>query len=144
MKKIHYILVADAGAAKLYRTEGGAAALELAHERSNPAGRKTRTELDSDRPGVQRNRIGGSHGLGGDKDPHRHESEQFARELCHMLQREFAAGHFTDLMIAAPPHFLGELRQFLSPDCQKALGTTLHKDLLRIDPKDLLAHFSAG
>lgn len=142
MKKTYYILVADAGAAKLYRTEGGSGTPELAHERSNPAGRKTRSELESDHPGMQRNSIGGAHSLGGDNDAQRHESEQFARELCSMLKREHGAGKFTDLLIAAPPHFLGELRQHLSADCQKVLGKTLHKDLLRTDPKNLLVHFN--
>lgn len=141
MKKTHYILVADSGAAKIFRTDD-MQSLELAHELSHPAGRKTRTELNSDRPGVQRNSIGGAHGLGGDKDPHQHEREQFARELCHLLQREHGAGNFADLMIAAPPHFLGDLRQHLSDGCLKVLGKTVHKDLLRADPKQVLDHFS--
>jgi protein required for attachment to host cells len=45
-------------------------------------------------------------------------------------------------MIAAPPHFLGDLRQHLSSDCMKVLGKTLHKDLLRVPPADLLTHFN--
>lgn len=142
MKKTCYILVADSGAAKLYRTDADTPVPELTHERANPAGRKTRSEIDSDRPGEQRNTSGGMHGLGGDKDPHVHERERFARELCLMLQREHSAGHFTDLLIAAPPHFLGDLRQHLSTECQKTLGKTLHKDLVRTDPKDLMAHFA--
>lgn len=143
MNKTYYILVADAGGAKLYRSEGGTSTPELAHERSNPAGRKLRAEIESDRPGTQRNSMGGTHSLGGDKDAHRHESDQFARELCNMLEREHAAGRFTDLLIAAPPHFLGDLRQHMGKDCKKAIRATIHKDLLRIDPKDLLAHFTS-
>jgi protein required for attachment to host cells len=142
MNKTYYILVADAGAAKLYRTDGESGTPELAHERSNPAGRLTRSELESDRPGMQRNSIGGAHGLGGDNDAQKHESEQFARELCNMLKREHGAGRFTDLLIAAPPRFLGELREHLSGDCRKVLGKTVHKDLLRTDSRDLLSYFS--
>lgn len=142
MKKSHYILVADSGAAKLYRAEGALKDIELVHERSNPAGRKMRSELDSDRPGQQRNDGGGMHGLGGDSDTPRHESEAFARELCRLLEREREAMKFSDLMIAAPPRFLGELRQHLSEGCLKVLGQTIHKDLVRMPADDILSHFS--
>jgi protein required for attachment to host cells len=142
MKKTYYILVADSGTAKLFRAQGGLNNLELVHEQSNPEGRKMRGELESDRPGQQRNDQGGAHGLGGDTNAHRHESDQFARELCGLLHREHEAKKFTDLLIAAPPHFLGDLRHHLSGDCQKVLGKEVHKDLVRADTSDILAHFA--
>lgn len=141
MKKEYYVLVADSGAAKLYRADADLGAMQLVHERANPAGRKTAAELESDRAGEQRNTIGGMHSLAGDHDPQRHESEQFARTLCELLQHERQSGRFTDLMIAAPPKFLGELRAHLSDECRKALVKTVHKDLLRIDAREIAAHF---
>lgn len=141
MKKTHYILVADSGAAKIYKAENGLKTLELVLEQANPAGRKTKAELESDRPGVQRNDGGGTHGFGGDNNPHQHESEQFARSLCKLLQTDHQDGKFSDLMIAAPPHFLGDLRAHLSKDCQKVLGKTVNKNLVRSDDKGIIAHF---
>ncbi|HEY0963025.1 MAG TPA: host attachment protein [Pseudomonadales bacterium] len=142
MRKNHYVLVADSGAARLYRSEDDLDNLQLVLERANPAGRKTATELDSDRAGQQRNTIGGMHSLAGDHDPQRHESGQFARELCALLQQEHRQGHFTHLCVAAPPQFLGELRTHLSDDCRKVLVKTANKDLLRSDVRDIAAHFS--
>ncbi len=142
IKKIYYILVADSGAAKLFRAQDGLKEMEIVHEQSNPAGRKRRAELETDRPGQQRNDSGGMHGLGGDSDAHRHESEQFARELCHLLRREHELRKFTDLLIAAPPHFLGDLRQYLSHDCLKVMRKSVNKDLLHVDSAAILAHFS--
>jgi protein required for attachment to host cells len=142
MKKIYYILVADSGAAKLFRAEGGLNALELVQEQANPEGRKTRSELESDRPGQQRNDSGGMHGLGGDSDAQQHERAKFARSLCTLLQSEQQAGKFTNLLIAAPPHFLGDLRQHLSKDCLRVLGKSVNKNLLRVGEKDVIAHFS--
>jgi protein required for attachment to host cells len=141
MKKTHYILVADSGMAKIYKAETPLATLELVHEQANPEGRKTRSELDSDRPGMQRKDAGGSHGLGGDSNSQQHESEQFARTLCKLLQSEHQAGKYSGLMIAAPPHFLGNLRHHLSKECQHALGKTVNKNLLRSDDKGIIAHF---
>lgn len=142
MNKGYYVLVADSGAAKVYRAEADLGDLQLVHERANPAGRKMPGELESDRAGQQRNTIGGMHSLAGDHDPQRHESEQFARTLCELLQHERQNGRFTDLLIAAPPKFLGELRAHLSDDCSKALVRTVHKDLLRSDTRDIAAHFA--
>ncbi len=141
-KKTYYVLVADAGAAKLFRAEGGLKELEIVHEYANPAGRKMRSELDSDRPGQQRNDGGGAHGLGGDDNTHRHAGEEFARELCRLLDSEHEARKFTDLLIAAPPHFLGDLRHHLSRGCLNVLGKSIHKDLLRVGTSDILAHFA--
>ncbi|MGV3593393.1 MAG: host attachment protein [Gammaproteobacteria bacterium] len=142
MKKEYYVLVADSAAAKLYRAENDLRELQLIHERVHPAGRKMPGELESDRAGQQRNTIGGMHSLAGDHDPQRHESEQFARALCQLLQQERENGRFTDLLIAAPPKFLGELRTHLSHECSKLLVKTVHKDLLRSDARDIAAHFA--
>ncbi|MEY4642894.1 MAG: hypothetical protein RLZZ227_2888 [Pseudomonadota bacterium] len=140
-KRISYILAADSGGAKLYSAQGGKGELALVQQIDNPAGRKMRSELDADRPGQQRNDGGGMHGLGGDRDSQQHESERFARLLCRLLHEEYLAGKFSDLMIAAPPHFLGELRQHMSADCYKVLGRSVNKDLLRSDAQDILQHF---
>lgn len=141
MKKDSYVLVADSGAARLYRAQDDHGNLQLVQERANPAGRKTSTELETDRAGQQRNTIGGMHSLAGDHDPQRHESEQFARSLCLLLQNEHQQKRFTDLLIAAPPKFLGDLRAHLTDDCRKVLVKTVHKDLLRSDVQDIAAHF---
>jgi len=140
MSKTHYILVADSGMAKIYKTDAALDALELVHEQANPAGRKTRTELETDRPGMQRNSLGGTHGLGGDTNTPRHESGQFARELCKFLQKEHQVGNFDSLMLVAPPHFLGDLREHLGKECQQTLAKTVNKDLVRSSTKDILAH----
>jgi protein required for attachment to host cells len=140
MNKTHYIMVADSGLAKIYKSSAALDALQLVYEQANPAGRKIRSELDADRPGIQRNSIGGTHGLGGDSDTHRHESELFARELCNFLQKEHQDGRYDNLMLVAPPHFLGYLRQHLGKECQQILGKTVNKDLVRSSTEDILAH----
>jgi protein required for attachment to host cells len=141
MNQTTYMLVADSGQARLFSATA-ATGLELVAKLDNPAGRKTKAELQSDRPGIQRSDAGGMHGLGGDKDPHRHASETFARELCARLHQEHLAGHFSALKIAAPPQFLGELRAHLNKECQQVLVQTLDKDLVRMPEKELLSHFA--
>jgi protein required for attachment to host cells len=141
MQNVTYLLVADSGAAKVFRVSPAAKKLELVHAVANPAGRLTRSELDSDRPGSQPSGGGGFHSLGGDSNSHQRESAEFARSLGKYLQAEHVVGNFKSLLIAAPPHFLGELRQHLSKDCQAIVQKTVNKELLRVDEQALLAHF---
>lgn len=143
MSKIRYILVADSGSARLFSSESTGEALQLVHQQDNPAGRKTASELESDRPGSNRNGSYGYHGLGGDRDPQRHQAEEFAAVLARMLHYARQDQQFDELLIAAPPKFLGELRQHLSADCQKVLGRTLDKDLVRSTSAEISAHFFA-
>ena len=140
MKAANYVLVADSGLAKLYAADAGFKSLELLYTQANPDGRKMRSELDSDRPGVQRSSSGGTHGLGGDQNSQRHESEKFAKYLCKGLSQDKQENKFESLALVAPPHFLGELRSNLDNACQKVLVKTLAKDLLRADEVVIASH----
>jgi len=140
MSKSRYILVADAGRARIFKSDTGMTALELVQQLDNPGGRSTPAELQSDRPGQQRSGSGGFHGLGGDRNPQRHQSDEFAALLAGLLHSAHQSGKFAELLIAAPPRFLGELRQHLSADCQKTLGATVHKDLVRASDAEIISH----
>jgi protein required for attachment to host cells len=133
------VLVADSGAAKIYMADKRLTDIDLFEEIENPDGRLTRGELNSDRPGVQRNDGGGSHGLGGDRSAQEHASERFARTLCNKLHTLHQAGRIHEIKISAAPHFLGLLRQHLHKDCQAILAKTVNKDLLRADTATLAA-----
>lgn len=142
MPKTTYMLIADSGGARLYRTDPRLKSLELIEEKDNPAGRKSESELGTGRPGRRMGTGGGGiHGLNDHDDMEAHESELFARALCEQLHKQHEAGKFDDLKIAAPPKFLGELRQRLSNGCSNALSLTLNKDLLRSNDADILATF---
>lgn len=131
------ILVADSGAAKIYLADKRLTDIDLFEEVENPEGRLTRSELSSDRPGVQRNDGGGNHGLGGDRNPQEQANDRFARLLCGKVHALHQAGRIHELKIAAAPHFLGLLRQHLPKDCQTILAKTVNKDLLRADTATL-------
>ncbi|MGA0805182.1 MAG: host attachment protein [Pseudohongiellaceae bacterium] len=136
------ILVADSGAAKLYLADKRLTDIDLLEEVENPEGRLTRSELASDRPGVQRNDGGGNHGLGGDRNPQEQANDRFARTLCGKIHALHQAGRIHELKIAAAPHFLGLLRQHLPKDCQNILAKTVNKDLLRADTSTLAAQLA--
>lgn len=143
MQQTIYLVVADSGQANIYRTDANLASLEQVQQQIHPSSRLTRSELDSDRPGSQTSGAGGHHNLGGDKNSHQHEGVEFAHSLCKYLHSEHQAGKFTQLMLAAPPHFLGELRKQLHTDCLKILGKTVNKNLLRAGEQSIVEHFNS-
>jgi protein required for attachment to host cells len=141
MQHAIYLVVADSSQANIYLTDKTLGTLDLVVEQAHPSSRLTRAELDSDKAGSANSAGRGYHSLGGDSSSHQHESEEFARNIGKFLHSEHLAGKFDQLLIAAPPHFLGELRLHLSPDCTRALGKTVNKNLLRVGDAAILEHF---
>ncbi len=142
MQHAVYLVVADSSQANVYATDNKLSTLELVVQQQHPSSRLTRSELDSDKAGSASSAGRGYHSLGGDANSHQHESEEFARSLGKFLHSEHLAGKFGQLLIAAPPHFLGDLRKHLGADCTKVLGKTVNKNLLRVGEAAIIEHFA--
>ncbi len=142
MQQAIYLVVADSSQATIYLTDKSLSTLEVVEQQQHPSSRLTRSQLDSDKPGSSNAAGRGYHSLGGDSNSHEHESSEFARSVGKFLHSEHLAHKFGHLLIAAPPHFLGELRQHLSDDCQKVLGKTVNKNLLHVGVAEMVEHFA--
>lgn len=110
-----FVLVADASRARLYQRPDNASKLVLLEEFDHPEGRAKARDLMADKPG--RTFASGPVEARSAKeyrtDPKEVEAEKFARELGRRLADHFDAHAFDDLVIAAPPKFLGLLRATL-------------------------------
>jgi protein required for attachment to host cells len=137
-----YLVVADSSQALIYLTDKKLEKLQLVEHENHPTSRLTNSELDSDKAGGATSAGRGFHSLGGDSNSHQEEAADFALRLCRHLHSEHLAGKFKQLLIAAPPHFLGDLRHHLSTDCQKVLGKTVNKNLTRASEKAIIEHFA--
>ena len=110
------ILVADASRARLYLRNDGSTKLQLSQEFEHPASRAKGMNLMTDKPGR-------SYDSGLQTDarsskeyrsaPKQVEAEKFARGLGRRLAAMFDAHEFDEVVIAAPPKFLGLLRSAL-------------------------------
>lgn len=112
-----FVLVADASRARLYLHNEGSSQLSVAEEFEHPESRAKNLDLASDKPG--RAFSSGGTGMGrsameSPTEPKEVEAEKFARELGHRLAALCDAHAFDDLVIAAPPKFLGLLRGALA------------------------------
>jgi len=63
--------------------------------------------------------------------------EAFAAELGHLLDHEYDINAFSDLVLIAPPHFLGLLRKTLGGKLRKRVIAELDKDYTPLPLHDL-------
>ena len=138
MKIAHGTLVmaADGKKALLFRNEGDrkySVLQTLSHDEiRNPATH----EIGSDRPGRSFSSAGNQRSSYEETDWHRQAEERFARRAAAMLE-EAAKGDESDLVIAAPPQFLGSLRDYLAPSVKRRLRAEINKDLVHHETDDI-------
>jgi protein required for attachment to host cells len=83
-------------------------------------------DLVSDAAGKTRD----SHGsFDSETSPKEHEAENFAVLLARRLKEMHNERHFDQLILIAPPAFLGLLRKHLHKPLDKLVERTIHKDL---------------
>jgi protein required for attachment to host cells len=96
--------------------------------------------ISSDKPGRTHHRT--RDGKRGSMDPRTFpkevERQIFAREVAGFLQSRAYRGEFGDLVLVAPPHFLGLLRELLSDLLYKMAVKTVDKDLTSVKPSELV------
>lgn len=146
-----WILVADASRARLFEGKRTFSApdefefgpLELIDELGNEDGRARNQELETDRPGRFHDRTGSGKGVGAKsgwepaEEPKTHQARAFARSLAERVEKNLHDGHFDELVVAAPPKFLGLYRDVASPTLTQATICEIDKDLTKISAHDL-------
>ncbi|MFC2968146.1 host attachment protein [Acidimangrovimonas pyrenivorans] len=134
------IVLANEKRFRLLMNEGVGKGLTEIEDRGREEFPEVETEF-SDRPGRNTASDGGSrHGF----QPHETEREQIRDRFAARLVEEIAAafdGEGADqLVIAAAPRMLGELRADLSEALRSKISAELDKDLLKIPLTELEAH----
>lgn len=138
MKIAHGTLVmaADGKKVLLFRNEGDrkfSVLQTLTHDEIvNPATR----EIGSDRPGRSFASTGHRRSGYGDTDWHNQAEERFARRAAALME-EAAKGNDADLIVVAPPHFLGTLRGQMCASVKSRLRAEIHKDLVHHETDDI-------
>jgi protein required for attachment to host cells len=133
-----WILLADAGNARLYLTNKGVSDWTVVREFSHPESRQHAAELVSDKAGRVRQTASGSRAA---LEPHtplkKKEVEKFARELAAALEEGLNKGAFERLILVTAPAFLGALREVLPHSVRERITHTVEKDYLHMDEPEL-------
>ncbi len=132
-----WVVAADAARARIFESERRSG--EPMQEREtwvNPELRLPAHELVTDEPG----RGGGAgderHAMDPSTDHKEVEAERFARELVQWLEQARQQGRFDHLVVAAAPHFLGQLRHRMGGSLKAAITHEVDKDLCRLERPD--------
>lgn len=134
-----WVLVADAGRARLLETTPGKPGFQTLVEHQHPAGREPAHALERDRAGRLRSQ--GDPHQGGTAQPHEDAqavaTERFARQVTDELETARRAQRYERLYVVAPPRMLGTLRRFYGAQTQRALREEINRDLSTLDGPSL-------
>lgn len=150
MKTI-WILVADEGIARVLASQGGTTPLEdvekitdaaahahNAHLRHDAYGRRTQASMQGDagHPGAHAGRVATVTSSAGEDEIHL-EAQLFARRVAKMLEDARNKQRFDELVVIAPPRFLGLLRKALPQSVCNVVTHELDKDYRQLGNNDL-------
>jgi protein required for attachment to host cells len=149
IRKKMWIVAADASRARVFLARGVRSAFELVTTLEHAASRAKVHDLVSDdrgrkpagsSPGRQNGRSYGRAGAEPDTDPKEVEAMRFARELARYLDRGNEEHAFDELILLAPPHFLGLVKENIGDRTRRLIRLTVDKDYSQLDPPALAEH----
>jgi protein required for attachment to host cells len=141
MNKETLIVVADASGAHFYKTHDRGATVEAATTSLAAGPNPQSHEIMSDRPGRTHASTGTARSAIEPKtDPHQKREDEFTLALARHLDLLVRDTAYQDILIFAPPVFLGVLRKDLSSAVAKKIAGEVHKDLVKSPPEEIRKH----
>lgn len=140
-----WIIAADESRARVLQVAGREQRLVEIEDMINPEGRQQDRELQTDAEPRFSGRPGG--GPASDRETQgavEHSARVFAREVGRYLDKARNEHRFDELVLVAPPKFLGTLRKELGKEVEKMVADELPKDLSWFSARDLEAYFARG
>lgn len=132
-----WVVIADGSRARICAKKARATLVEM-QTIENPGGRAKARDLVTDGQSTAFASVGGArHGTDSDSSPKGHEQENFARELARRLEEGRNGNRFDQLVLVAPPSFLGLLRENLSAPLAKCVTQSVAKDLTQAKLEDI-------
>jgi protein required for attachment to host cells len=135
-----WILAADTSRARLFSTKSSSSALEEVDSFVHAASRLHDRDLTSDLPGRSFDSLGGGrHAMEQRVDPKDEQAVRFAEHLVAYLEDGRVNHRFDKLYVAAPPAFLGMLRDRYGRIAPMVAGEIV-KHLTQCSPTELRTH----
>lgn len=138
---ITWVVVADSSRARFFSLVSRIEPMQEMEDLTHAEGRMHDQEETSDRRGG----IAGSQGQGGHSfeaptDIKRHDAEVFARQIATKLEQGRTNQSYENLVLVAPPAFLGALRSALNPHLETLVANSLDKNLVTESERVIREH----
>lgn len=138
---VTWVLVADRSQARLFSVSGEDTPITEIEDFVNPSGRSAGRELTRDRPPRTQDSHGEArHAIEPHTRPEDKSADQFAHELSAALERGWAGRRYDDLVLIAPPRFLGVLNAVLGEQVSARVTDRIAKELTHGDMAAIDAH----
>lgn len=135
------IVVAHDAGARVFDHLGPRKGLALLEEIDFEEGRRQNKEIGTDRPGRTFASVGQvRHAYEPRQALKEIATESFAKQLAQSLERGLNEHAFREIVLIAPPRFLGKLRESLSDSVAKCVVASIAKDLPLATTEELCAH----
>jgi protein required for attachment to host cells len=138
-----WIVLADAATARVYEPQADRRDWRLIAELTHPQGRAKESELGRDKPGRVKQSAGSRAAMEPTTPRKQVEMEKFARQIAETLDEALVRKAFDRLVVVAPPAFVGLLRATLPERVESRIATTLEKDYLHLDPREVRERLQA-
>lgn len=135
-----WILVANASQARIYFRNGSKQDLTLIKELVHPESRMKNAELVTDRAGYMQGTGNGHGSKQSQTEPKQNEAIHFAQELAHELNQGRCSQQFDQIILVAPPAFLGLMNEKIDGQTEKLITERLGKDYTQVTEKELVGH----
>ena len=138
-----WILVARDAGARVFEARGRGKGLGLLDTIEHPEGRAHDRDLASDRPGRSFRKDSGDPrraAMSRAEGPRDRAVSDFARAVSDRLQRARVANQYDQLVLVAPPRFLGLLRSSLDGPTTHLVVGSMDKDLAMKNETELIEH----
>ncbi|WUR13129.1 host attachment protein [[Empedobacter] haloabium] len=142
-----WIVTANNGRARIYAQKDQNSALLEVEDMVNPTQRGRVSDIDTDQLGQLAasksiKSVGAAtqpSGYEPNQTPLEHQAELFVRSLADYLLQGYTQNRYQNLILAAGPETLGQLRKLLDKQVTNAITQELNKDYTHVSPHDLLA-----
>jgi protein required for attachment to host cells len=131
------VIVADSARARIFASHSALRHLEEVEGFAHPEAHKSNRDLASDSAGKSVDQHGA---LESATSPKAHEAENFARMLAQHLKDLHNQQHYEQLVLIAPPQFLGLLNKQLPKPLDKLVTKTVDKDLTTHSIEDIIGY----
>lgn len=141
--KLTWLVVADSSKARFFLTDSRTGPIEEIESIVHTEARLPEHEMTSDQPG----KSGGNGGSGGHAyqskvSPKEQENINFAKSIASALDEARKKEKFKQIILVAPPDFLGNLRQSLNTQTKKLVFFELAKNLSQLKAEEINEHLT--